>query len=112
LLASQAMGDVASVTLSLQSAAALFFVAGMPAEAAVLEAAYLEHGRRYGVQPPIAVDHWLGLGPVIDALHADQSKAEYAEQVRMGSSMDTDGVLEYLVREAIPRLKSRATMRT
>ena len=111
LLASQAMGDVASVTLSLQSAAAMFHVAGMPAEAAVLEAAYMEHTRRYGVQPPLAVDNWLGLGPVIEAVTADQHNEEYAEQIRLGSSMDTEGVLEFLVREAIPRLKAQATMR-
>jgi predicted ATPase/class 3 adenylate cyclase len=108
LLASQAMGDVASVTLGLQSAAALFYVAAMPAEAAVLQAAYLGHTRRYGVQPPLAVDNWLGLGPVIEAVTADQHKEEYAEQVRLGSSMDTDGVLEFLVRVAIPRLKAGA----
>ncbi len=107
LLASHAMGDVASVTLSLQAAAALFYVAGMPAEAATLLAAYRAHGRRYGVQPPLGVDDWLGLGTVIETMRADQDSDQYADQVRLGSSMDTDGVLEFLVREAVPRFKAR-----
>ena len=66
LLISHAMGDVASITLSLQAAAALLYVAGLPAEALTLAAAYGAHGRRYGVQPPLDVDSdWLGLGNVI-----------------------------------------------
>ncbi len=111
LLASSSMGDVASVTLSLEACAALFSVAGMPAEAVTIEAAYEAHGRRYGVQPPLDVDAWLGLGSVIEAIRADLQKEEYAEQVRLGSSMTTEGVLEFLVREAIPRLKARARIR-
>ena len=111
LLASSSMGDVASVTLSLEACAALFSVAGMPAEAVTIEAAYQAHGRRYGVQPPLDVDAWLGLGSVIEAIRADLQKEEYAEQVRLGSSMTTEGVLEFLVREAIPRLKARARIR-
>jgi hypothetical protein len=32
----------------------------------------------------------------------------YADDVRLGSSMSTDGVLEFLVREAVPRFKARS----
>lgn len=108
-LASHAMGDVASVTLSLQASAALLYVAGMPGDAVTLEAAYKSHGRRYGVQPPIDVDGWLGLGSVIEAIRTDMEKDEFAEQVRLGSSMTSEGVLEFLVQEAIPRFRARSS---
>jgi predicted ATPase/class 3 adenylate cyclase len=108
LLASSSMGDVASVTLSLEACAALFYLAGLPAEAVTIEAAYQAHGRRYGVQPPLDVDAWLGLGSTIEAIRADTQKEEYADHVRLGTFMTTDGVLEFLAREAIPRLKARS----
>ncbi|MGH7186349.1 MAG: hypothetical protein ACREIB_08770 [Pseudomonadota bacterium] len=106
-LASHAMGDVASVTLGLQAAAALMYVAGLPAEAATIEAAYEAHGRRYGVQPPLDVDDWLGLGSVGEAIRADMEREAFQEHVRLGPSMSTDGVIEFLVREAVPRFKAR-----
>ncbi len=109
LLISHAMGDVASITLSLQASAALLYVAGLPAEALTLAAAYGAHGRRYGVQPPLDVDSdWLGLGTVIQAMRADAQKPEFAEHVRLGASMNTDAILEFLVQEAIPRFKARS----
>jgi predicted ATPase/class 3 adenylate cyclase len=108
LLASNAMGDIASVTLSLEAAAALFYLAEMRAEAATLEAAFQAHVRRHGVQPPIDVEEWIGLGHVIEAIRADVLTEEYAEPVRLGSSMTTDAVLEFIVREAIPRFKARS----
>jgi hypothetical protein len=106
-LASHAMGDVASVTLALQAAAALMYVAGLPPEAATVEAAYVAHCRRYGVRPPFDVDEWLGLRSVVEAIHADMATEGFADDVRLGSSLSTDGVLEFLVREAVPRFKAR-----
>jgi hypothetical protein len=106
-LASHAMGDVPSITLGLEAAAALMYLAGLPGDAVTMEAAYDAHCRRYGVQPPLDVDDWLGLGSVVEAIRGDMGRAEFAEQVRLGSSMTTDGVLEFLVREAVPRFKER-----
>ena len=56
------MGDVASITLLLRAAAALWTIAGQPEDAATLLGAYEGHCRRYGVRPPMNPDAFLALG--------------------------------------------------
>jgi predicted ATPase/class 3 adenylate cyclase len=107
LLASHAMGDVASITLGLQPAAALMFVAGLPGDGATIYAAYEAHRVRYGVQPPLNVEDWLGLGDVLREMRTVVVSGAFEESVRLGASMTTDGVIEFLVREALPRFKDR-----
>jgi hypothetical protein len=107
LAASHAMGDVASITLGLEAAAAFMFIAGLPADAVTIDAAYQAHCRRYGVAPPLDVDDWLGLGPLIEEIRTTAASGAFEEETRLGSSMTTDGVLEFLVHEAVPRFKAR-----
>jgi tetratricopeptide (TPR) repeat protein len=107
LLASHAMGDVASITLGLEAGAAFMSIVGLPADAVTIDAAYQAHCQRYGVKPPLDVDDWLGLGPVIEEIRTAAASGTFDEEARLGASMTTDGVLEYLVREAIPRFKAR-----
>jgi predicted ATPase/class 3 adenylate cyclase len=111
-LSSHAMGDVASVTLGLQGAAAFMYIVGLTADAVTIDAAYQAHCRRYGVKPPLDVDDWLGLGPVIEEIRTAAAGDAFEEEARLGASMTTDGVLEFLVREAVPRLKARRAART
>jgi predicted ATPase/class 3 adenylate cyclase len=106
-LASHAMGDVASITLSLISAAALMYLAGLPHDAATIHAAYEAHCGRYGVQPPLDIEAWLGLGSLIEEMRATVAHEAFDEDVRLGASMTTDGIIEFLVREAVPRFKAR-----
>ncbi len=58
LQANQAMGDVATITLTLRAAAALWAVAGRLEEAATVLGAFEGHCRRYGVRPPMNPD-WV-----------------------------------------------------
>jgi tetratricopeptide (TPR) repeat protein len=106
LLASHAMGDVASITLGLEAAAAFMSIVGLPADAVTIDAAYQSHCQRYGVRPPLDVDDWLGLGPVINEIRTAAASGAFDEEARLGASMTTDGVVEFLVREAIPRFKA------
>jgi hypothetical protein len=106
LLASHAMGDVASITLGLEAAAAFMFIVGLPADAVTIDAAYQSHCQRYGVKPPLDVDDWLGLGSIVEEIRAAES-GTFESEARLGSSMTTDGIMEFLVREAIPRFKAR-----
>jgi hypothetical protein len=106
-LSNHAMGDVASLTLSLRTAAALLSVAGLPTDAVTIDAAYEAHRRRYGVRPPLDVEDWMGLSSVAEEVRAVAAREEFEESVRLGASMTTDGVIEFLVREVIPRFKAR-----
>ena len=106
-LANHAMGDVASMTLALLPTAALMFVAGLPGDAATLYAAYEAHSRRYGVRPPLDVEDWMGLTSVIEAMRATVQGDSFEEETRLGASLTTDGVLEYFLREAVPRFRAR-----
>jgi predicted ATPase len=107
LLASHALGDVASITLGLEAAATFMSIVGFPADAVTIDAAYQSHCQRYGVKPPLDVDDWLGLGPVIEEIRTAAASGAFDAEVRMGASMTTDAVIEFLVREAVPRFKAR-----
>ena len=100
LQANHAMGDIASLTLSLRSAALLLFIAGVPGDAAIVLAAYEAQRSRYGIQPPLDVESWLGIGNLVDDMEASASSGAFAEEARRGAQMSTDGVVEFLSTEA------------
>ena len=78
LQANQAMGDVASITLTLRAAAALWAIAGRLEEAATVLGAFEGHCRRYGVRPPMNPDAFLALGGPLDELLAALEQPELA----------------------------------
>jgi predicted ATPase/class 3 adenylate cyclase len=100
LQANQAMGDVASITLTLRAAAALWAVAGRPVEAATLLGAFEGHCQRYGVSPPMNPDSFLALGGPLDELLAALEQPELAAARAHGESMSTDAVLDYIFEHA------------
>ncbi len=100
LQANQAMGDVASITLTLRAAAALWAIAGRPEEAATLLGAFEGHCRRYGVRPPMNPDSFLALGGPLDELLAALEQPELAAARAHGESMSTDAVLDYMFEHA------------
>ena len=100
LQANQAMGDVASITLTLRAAAALWAVAGRPEEAATVLGAFEGHCRRYGVSPPMNPDFFLALGGPLDELLAALEQPELAAARAHGESMSTDAVLDYIFEHA------------
>jgi hypothetical protein len=106
LQSNYAMGDIASLTLSLESAAMMLFIAGLPGDATTVHAAYEAQRRRYGVQPPLDVESWLGLGSVIDDMRAAATSGAYAEEARRGAQMTTEGVLEFLSTEAAAHFRA------
>jgi predicted ATPase/class 3 adenylate cyclase len=106
LQANHAMGDIASLTLSLRSAALLLFMAGLPGDAAIVLAAYEAQRRRYGVQPPLDVENWLGVGNLVEEMEASAKSGAFAEEARRGARMSTDGVIEFLSTEAEPRFRA------
>jgi predicted ATPase/class 3 adenylate cyclase len=108
LLASHEMGDVASITLTLRAAAALWLVAELPEDAAVLIAAHEAHCRRFGVQPPMAVEDWMGLGAAIEGLATAVGAGMFADEVRRGAAMTTDEVIEFISTEAADHVRDRA----
>jgi hypothetical protein len=106
-VASLAMGDTASITLGLLPTAVVFFLAGQPGDAATIHAAYEGHCHRYGVQPPLDVEGWLGMTPAIEAMLAVIADDAFVEERRVGAALTTDGIIEFLAREAVPRFKAR-----
>ena len=100
LEANRAMGDVASITLMLRAAAALWTIAGRPAVAATLWGAFEGHCRRYGVAPPIDPDALMGLGEPTQELLAALDQPEPAAARAHGESMSTDAVLDYVFEQA------------
>jgi predicted ATPase/class 3 adenylate cyclase len=107
ILAAHAMGDIASVTLSLRTVAALMVVAGLPRDAATLYSAYVAHCDRYGVLAPMEVVEWMGAGVTAKGLEALLTNEAFLEEVERGAAMTTDGVLEILTREAAARFRAR-----
>ena len=106
LEANHAMGDTASFTLALRAWALVLFMAGLPADAATLLAAYEAHRRRYGVQPPLDVESWLHVESVLREMEVTARSDAYAEDFRRGASMSSDGVLELLSTEAQARFRA------
>ena len=100
LQANQAMGDVASITLTLRAAAALWAVAGRREEAATVLGAFEGHCRRYGVRPPMNPDAFLALGGPLDELLAALEQPELAAARAHGETMSTDAVLDYMFEHA------------
>ena len=100
LQANQAMGDVATITLTLRAAAALWAVAGRLEEAATVLGAFEGHCRRYGVRPPMNPDVFLALGGPLDELLAALEQPELAAARAHGESMSTDAILDYMFEHA------------
>jgi hypothetical protein len=100
LQANRAMGDVASITLTLRAAAAFWVVAGRLEEAATLLGAFEGQCRRYGVRPPMNPDVFLALGGPLDELFAALEQPELAAARARGESMSTDAVLDYTFEHA------------
>jgi len=88
--------------------AAVWFMAGFPGDAATIYAAYEGHCRRYGVRPPLDLSSWLGLSEAIDNVRAIVASDQFVEEVRRGTSMTTDEVLEFITGGAQQHLVSRA----
>jgi hypothetical protein len=112
LHANQRMGDIASLTLLLLPSAALLFMVGLVGEAATVHAAYEAHRRRYGVQPPLDVESWLGFGDQVEEMRAVVNGEDFAEEHRRGARMTTDAVVEFLSVEAEPRFRAARARRT
>jgi hypothetical protein len=100
LQANQAMGDVATITLTLRAAAALWSIAGRLEEAATVLGAFEGHCRRYGVRPPMNPDAFLAMGGPLDELIAALERPELAAARAHGETMSTDAVLEYMFEHA------------
>jgi hypothetical protein len=100
LHANQAMGDVASITLTLRAAAALWTIAGKADVGATLLGAFEGHCRRYGVRPPMNPDVFLALGGPLDELLAGLERPELEAAREHGESMSTDAVVDYIVEQA------------
>ena len=100
LQANQAMGDVASITLTLRAAAALWAIAGQREEAATVLGAFEGHCHRFGVGPPMNPDSFLALGGPLDELLAALEDPELAAARAHGESMSTDAVLNYIYERA------------
>jgi hypothetical protein len=100
-----AMGDIPSMVLALPSAAAVWFLAGFPGDAATIYAAYEGQCRRYGVRPPLDVLGWIGLSEAIESVRVLVSGDEFVDDSRRGSAMTPDEVLEFIATEAEPHLR-------
>jgi predicted ATPase/class 3 adenylate cyclase len=98
--ANQAMGDVASITLTLRAAAALFTIGQRPDLGATLIGAFEGHCRRYGVRPPMNPDTFLALGGPLDTLFAALDQAELAAARERGESMSTDAAIDFMLAHA------------
>jgi hypothetical protein len=107
LSSNHAMGDLPSMVLALAGAAGVWYTAGLPGDAATIYAAYEGHSRRYGVRPPLDVVGWMGLGEAIDSVRALVAGDQFVEEGRRGSAMTPDEVLEFIVTEAEPHIRSR-----
>ena len=92
-----AMGDVASPTIALRTAAALFHVAGKREEAVTIAAAYDALCDRYGVQPPAFFEE---LTPGLDAHAMDVDAGEYPEAAARGAEMTLDETIDFMTRAA------------
>jgi hypothetical protein len=92
-----AMGDVASPTVALRTAAALFHVAGKREEAVTIAAAYDALCDRYGVQPPAFFEE---LTPGLDAHAMDVDAGEYPEAAARGAEMTLDETIDFMTRAA------------
>ena len=99
--ANRAIGDLASITLFLRSAASLFMIAGDSEAAATVLGAFEGHCRRYGIKPPLDPDQFLGLGgPTDDLLAMALAEPKLHAAQAHGEAMTTDAVLEYLFEKA------------
>ena len=95
ITAHQVMGDVASPTIALRTAASLFHIAGKEEEAATVAAAYDALCDRYGVQPPALFEELTpGLDP--DAMKVDVGR--YPEAVARGAEMTLDEIIDFMIR--------------
>jgi predicted ATPase/class 3 adenylate cyclase len=94
------MGDVASITLTLRAAAALWMMAGRPEQAATMFGAFEGHRRRYGVAPPMDPDLYMGLAGSTEELLAVLDRPEFQAARARGEAMSTDAVMAYLFDEA------------
>jgi predicted ATPase/class 3 adenylate cyclase len=94
------MGDVASITLTLRAAAALWMMAGRPEQAATMFGAFEGHRRRYGVAPPMDPDLYMGLAGSTEELLAVLDRPEFQAARARGEAMSTDAVMAFLFDEA------------
>jgi len=94
------MGDVASITLTLRAAAALWMMAGRPEQAATMFGAFEGHRRRYGVAPPMDPDLYMGLAGSTEELLAVLDRPEFQAARARGEAMSTDAVIAYLFEQA------------
>jgi hypothetical protein len=94
------MGDVASITLTLRAAAALWMMAGQPEQAATMFGAFEGHRRRYGVAPPMDPDLYMGLAGSTEELLAVLDRPEFQAARARGEAMSTDAVMAYLFEQA------------
>ena len=89
------MGDVASPTIALRTAASLFHIAGKPEEAATIAAAYDALCDRYGVQPPAFFEE---LTPGLDAGAMKVDVGRYPAAVARGAEMTLDEAIDFMTR--------------
>jgi hypothetical protein len=93
--ASHAMGDVASPTIGLHAVAIAFHGAGMPEEAATIDAAFDALCSRYGVQPPAPFED---LTAGLEGMQLDLEG--YPDAAVRGASMSLDEAVDFIVRAA------------
>jgi hypothetical protein len=93
-----AMGDLASTTLSLRSAAVVLFTAGLEPEAATLFGRFDALCRRHGFRPPIDPEGWVTMGWSGEKLA--KAVEPFVEERRQGAEMTTDEALAFLARAA------------
>jgi hypothetical protein len=93
-----AMGDLASTTLSLRSAAVVLFTAGLEPEAATLYGRFDALCRRHGFRPPMDPEAWVTLGWSGEKLA--KAVEPFVEERRQGAEMTTDEALGFLARAA------------
>jgi predicted ATPase/class 3 adenylate cyclase len=94
------MGDVASITLTLRAASALWMMTGRPEQSATMFGAFEGHRRRYGVAPPMDPDLYMGLAGSTEELLAVLDRPEFQAARARGEAMSTDAVVAYIFDEA------------
>jgi hypothetical protein len=97
------MGDTASATLMLRSAALVLLLMGRPVDAVTVAAAHEAHSRRYGYRPPLDMEGWLGLAPIAEQLAQVMASPEMAAALARGADMtmsEVAALMEHVERQA------------
>ena len=100
LRASAAMGDLASITLTLRGHALVLLAAGLPEAAATAFAVYERLSRQHGYKPPVRPESYFDPMWMAEEATATFGAPEYADDRRRGASMSVDEAIEFVASKA------------